>query len=184
MRDVDRGLPGPSLEVEDPVLELVAEAPVQRGQRLVEVSTLGFVGSTRASATRCCWGRPTAGPEGGRHSRPDRPMRASPSDASADGVLAGALDREPEADVVRDRQGAGTRPASGTRTRCSARAEGRYVTSSSSKWIRPAVGSTRPASIRSVVVLPQPDGPSRVSSSPSAMSLIRFFPRSPRHSAW
>src|SRR6186997_303441 len=36
--------------------------------------------------------------------------------------------------------------------------------------MRPAVGSTRPATIRSVVVLPQPDGPRRVRSSPSAMS--------------
>ena len=34
----------------------------------------------------------------------------------------------------------------------------------------PAVGSLNPAIIRSVVVLPQPDGPSREKNSPLAMS--------------
>ena len=35
---------------------------------------------------------------------------------------------------------------------------------------RPLGGSSKPAIIRSVVVLPQPLGPSRVKNSPSAMS--------------
>ena len=34
--------------------------------------------------------------------------------------------------------------------------------------ISPALGSSRPATMRMVVVLPQPDGPSRTRNSPSA----------------
>src|SRR5690242_2029817 len=36
--------------------------------------------------------------------------------------------------------------------------------------ISPAVGTTKPAIMRSVVVLPHPDGPSSTTSSPCAMS--------------
>src|SRR5258708_23299992 len=49
-------------------------------------------------------------------------------------------------------------------SRCEARLN---VTSSLPSRIRPDVGSSRPAIIRSVVVLPQPEGPSRQKKSPS-----------------
>src|ERR1700748_1139970 len=49
-------------------------------------------------------------------------------------------------------------------SRCAAR---RKVTSSPSSRMRPEEGSSSPAIIRSVVVLPQPDGPSRQKNSPS-----------------
>src|SRR6476659_7543170 len=49
------------------------------------------------------------------------------------------------------------------------RAEARFiVTSSPPSWMVPAVGSSSPAIIRSVVVLPQPEGPSRQRNSPSS----------------
>src|SRR5215207_7153323 len=41
-----------------------------------------------------------------------------------------------------------------------------------SNLIWPDVGSTRPATMRSVVVLPHPEGPRRVTNSPSAMSAL------------
>ena len=44
---------------------------------------------------------------------------------------------------------------------------GSLVTSRSPIRIRPELSSTKPAIIRSVVVLPQPDGPSKVRNSPS-----------------
>src|SRR5690606_21912282 len=47
------------------------------------------------------------------------------------------------------------------------------VTSSPATSTRPASGRRKPAIIRSVVVLPQPDGPSRATSSPGAMSSRR-----------
>jgi hypothetical protein len=37
---------------------------------------------------------------------------------------------------------------------------------------RPSLGRSKPAMIRRSVVLPQPDGPSNVSSSPGAMSRL------------
>src|SRR5512132_3884513 len=46
------------------------------------------------------------------------------------------------------------------------------VTSSSSMRTRPLVGVTKPAIIRSVVVLPHPDGPRRVRNSPSRTSRL------------
>jgi hypothetical protein len=39
----------------------------------------------------------------------------------------------------------------------------------------PEVGSSRPAIMRSVVVLPQPDGPSRQKNSPSATVKVESF---------
>src|SRR5215216_518109 len=41
-----------------------------------------------------------------------------------------------------------------------------------SNLIWPDVGSTRPATMRSVVVLPHPEGPRSVTNSPSAMSAL------------
>ena len=52
----------------------------------------------------------------------------------------------------------------------SRRSGGSMVTSELSKEIAPPVGSSKPATQRSVVVLPQPDGPSSETSSPSATS--------------
>src|SRR5581483_1087595 len=51
-------------------------------------------------------------------------------------------------------------------SRCEARLN---VTSSPSSRILPEDGSSSPAIMRSVVVLPQPEGPSRTKNSPSAM---------------
>jgi hypothetical protein len=47
------------------------------------------------------------------------------------------------------------------------------VTSRSPMMTRPAVGVSSPAIILSVVVLPQPEGPSRQTNSPSPISRLR-----------
>src|SRR3954447_3081503 len=57
-------------------------------------------------------------------------------------------------------------------SRCDARLK---VTSSSPRKIRPEVGSSRPAIMRSVVVLPQPEGPSRQKNSPSFTLKVESF---------
>src|SRR3990172_1301695 len=49
---------------------------------------------------------------------------------------------------------------------------GRSLTIRSPIWISPAVISSRPATIRSVVVLPQPDGPTKTMNSLSR--IVRF----------
>src|SRR3954452_23459995 len=50
-----------------------------------------------------------------------------------------------------------------------------YVTSSPPRKIWPRVGSSRPAIMRSVVVLPQPEGPSRQKNSPSFTLNVESF---------
>ena len=50
---------------------------------------------------------------------------------------------------------------------------GRAVTSAPPRKTRPAVGSSKPAIIRSTVVLPEPDGPSIEKNSPSRISRSR-----------
>ena len=51
----------------------------------------------------------------------------------------------------------------------------RMVTSSPSSRMRPPVGSSSPAIILSVVVLPQPDGPSMTKNSPSATTKLKSW---------
>src|SRR3954466_5422873 len=50
---------------------------------------------------------------------------------------------------------------------------GTPTTSSPRRRMSPASGSSNPATMRIVVVLPQPDGPSSVRNSPSRMSIVR-----------
>ncbi len=50
---------------------------------------------------------------------------------------------------------------------------GMALMSSPSSRMRPSVGVSKPASMRSSVVLPQPDGPSSAKNSPCAMSSDR-----------
>src|SRR5262249_31972129 len=51
----------------------------------------------------------------------------------------------------------------------------RSFTTRPSMRISPAVGSSKPAIIRSVVVLPHPDGPTSTTNSPSSIAQLRFF---------
>src|SRR5687767_4193110 len=50
---------------------------------------------------------------------------------------------------------------------------GVWVISLPSTTMEPAVGSIRPATIRKVVVLPQPDGPRSATRCPSSTSMFR-----------
>ena len=58
----------------------------------------------------------------------------------------------------------------------------RSVTSTSPNQIRPSSGRSKPATRRSRVVLPQPDGPTSVTSSPSAMCRLKSTTASTRPS--
>jgi len=51
---------------------------------------------------------------------------------------------------------------------------GRSLTTLSPMRISPLVISSRPATIRSAVVFPQPDGPTRIRNSPSFTSSVRL----------
>ena len=51
---------------------------------------------------------------------------------------------------------------------------GRPARSMPSSTMRPVVGVSKPASIRSSVLLPQPEGPSRAKISPLAISTLAW----------
>jgi hypothetical protein len=52
---------------------------------------------------------------------------------------------------------------------------GTALTSAPRSTIRPSSGSSKPAIMRSVVVFPQPDGPSRQKNEPSGMAKDKSF---------
>ncbi|MNF97029.1 hypothetical protein D3C84_798440 [compost metagenome] len=57
---------------------------------------------------------------------------------------------------------------------------GRFVTSLPSMKMRPVVGVIRPAIVRSKVVFPEPEGPSKVQKAPPWISkLVSFSPTCP-----
>ena len=99
-------------------------------------------------------GRRPAGPADGRCAG------ASPSPRpAADLGARHALGSAAESRCSGARSYAGRARTAGTRRRCRAREARRKVTSSPSRRISPEVGSSSPAIMRSVVVLPQPEGP-------------------------
>src|SRR5690242_20801518 len=50
-----------------------------------------------------------------------------------------------------------------------------FPTRRSSDLISPPLGSSNPATMRSVVVLPQPDGPTSTTNSPSSIARLTLF---------
>ena len=141
----------------------------------------GSTTSERASATRCCW--PPESWPGWRCSSPARPTAASTRATLSRDLAAGrpwrSGARRPRS---RTPSCAATRRSSGTPCPCGAapagprpaarRAAGRRR--GSCRWS----GVRKPASVRSIVVLPQPEGPRKVMNSFSAMS------RSTPFNAW
>ena len=133
-------------------------------------SSCGFLARLRARATRCCWPpeswcglRFANGAElhqlqhrldAGARSRPRAGRRASGRRRCC---------RRPR-DAGRARS-SGTSCSSAARRAAGRRGRGRRAT------IEPEVGVSKPASMRSSVVLPQPEEPSRANTSPLAMSI-------------
>ena len=121
-------------------------------------STAGSLTSARASATRCCWPPESCdGPalvvavRAARGRGSARPARGSRS--SGPSCAAGRTRR------CRRRSGAGTARTTGRRcSRCACTA-GRRRCRWPASTTRPSSGSSKPAIMRSEVVLPQPDGP-------------------------
>ena len=136
-------------------------------------STGGSAASARATPTRCAWP-----PESslriavGELRRRSAPMQLEQLVRPLRAVRASRPSREPrhDGDVLADRHVAETGRSAGSRSRCRAAARpGRSaVVSRPSMKILPAVGATSRLIIRSVVVLPQPDGPSSTQISPVA----------------
>src|SRR4051812_41563971 len=131
-------------------------------------SAAGRLISARASATRCCW--PPESWPGRRFSMPSSRTEAS---ASATRLRVSwrptRLMRRPNATLSKTFMCG--KSAYAWKTMLTLRfAGGTYVTSWPRRRMRPEVGSSKPAIMRSVVVLPQPLGPSREKNSPAPIS--------------
>ena len=129
-------------------------------------SAFGLVTSTRASATRCCWP-----PESARGLRspswvePDHLERLHRLLARRS-VLARRRASSARTRRSRASSGAGRARSAGRRWSSAAcAAAGRRATRRRGR-MSPSVGYSWPPIMRSVVVLPQPDGPSRTTYSP------------------
>ena len=126
----------------------------------------------RPIATRCRW--PPESVRGRRLSmlrQPEQPRR--PLDALADLALRAAAGCAAGRRCSRRRSCAGRARSSGRPSRCRACAARRVDHARPPIRISPSVISSSPATIRSAVVLPQPDGPTRTMNSPSAISRLR-----------
>src|SRR5438552_968384 len=127
-------------------------------------SAFGFVTSTRASATRCCW--PPESARGFRSASSERPTISSASSA--------CLRRSsfPTPCILRPNSTFSSTLRWGKSAKCwktvvVGRLCGASPTSDCpSRTMSPSVGNSCPPIIRSVVVLPHPDGPSRTTYSP------------------
>ena len=146
----------------------LAQLGVEIREGLVEQQDRRLDHQRRASATRCCW--PPLSWPGWRPSSPSRPTAASIRVDTLADLCARAL-REPKAegDVVEHRHVRPdgivlehhAHPAPLRRHHVSlARTEACPATR-----IVPSSGSRKPASTRRVVVLPQPEGPRKVTNS-------------------
>ena len=138
-------------------------------------STGGSTASARATPTRCCW--PPESSDGYRSSRSRSRSTSADElvDACRDAGLVPSQQPRHGGDVGGDRPVREQARPAGSRSRCRAAARGSGWARMSTPWSRisPLVGSSSRLSIRSVVVLPHPDGPTSTTSSPEGISRFR-----------
>ena len=154
--DGDAGLALDLLELD---LHLLAQAPVERAQRLVEQQHLGLGDRARGPAPRAAAGRRTAA----RGLRPPSPDSRTSASISATRLAISsrgdAADVEAEGDILGDGQMREQRIGLEHHADARARCTGTFSTRSPSKLMLPASGMTKPAMARSNVVLPEPRRP-------------------------
>ena len=127
-------------------------------------SAFGLVTSTRASATRCCW--PPDSARGLRLASSVRPTMSSASSARARRASFGILSILSPNDTLSRTLRCGKSAKCWKTVVVGRLCGGRSTSDCPSRTISPPVGYSCPPIIRSVVVLPQPDGPSRTTYSP------------------
>ena len=167
MRHDDGGGADAALDLAQLDLHFLAQLGVEVGQRLVEQQDRGWMASARASATRCCWPPDMLpGKRSAKVAEADQRQRFAPRAGRARPW------RRPASPGRRrhSRRPSCAETARSSGTRCPGRAGPASTPSRSrpSSIIAPDVGSLKPAIICSVVVLPQPDGPSSETNSPSS----------------
>ena len=131
-------------------------------------STRGRLTSARASATRCCW--PPESWRGWRSPSPSSPTSSQHLVDAALRLLASRpLRRRPNATLSKIEQVREQRVALEDGVDV-APVRRQAATSRSPRKIAPSLGCSKPPIMRSVVVLPQPDGPSRAKNEPRGIS--------------
>ena len=135
--------------------------------------TCGSIASARASATRCCWPPESwYGIAVARVGQVDH-ARAARRRASGSRSFGRFADLAARSRCCRRRSCSGTARRTGRPCRrCAGWAAG-CVMSLPSIVIVPAVGCSKPAIMRSVVVLPQPDGPRNETNSPRSTARLK-----------
>ena len=153
----------------DLVRQPLAQVDVEVGEGLVQQQQLRLAAPARAPAPRAAAARRTARAGSGARCRPGRPAASTSATRASRSALRQAMDAE--ADVAARRRCGGTGRSPGTPCRCAAlrRARGRRRRPPAGPEMRisPAVTRSRPATARSRVVLPQPDGPISTPMSPA-----------------
>ncbi len=178
VRDEQRPSCGPAAwRLQELVLQPLAHHRVDRAERLVHQQHRRVGGQRPGHARPAGAGRRRAGRGSGRRtSAGSSPTRSSSSAARSRALralpaqqAAGRSRCSPAPSCAGRARPAGSRSRSGGAARPGRRSE----MSSPSRKIRPSVGSMSRLTIFIVVVLPQPDGPTSVTSSPSATSKDR-----------
>ena len=150
-------------------LHLLAQLEVERAERLVEQQHLRTVDERSGERDALALAARELVRACGAPKPPRRTDVEHLGRAPAPLGLAHLLDHQPVLDVLLARSCAGTARSPGRPCSRRGRTAATWVTSLPWRRIAPAVGSSKPAIIRSIVVLPEPDGPSSAKNSPSTI---------------
>ena len=170
--DVDEGDPDLALDPLQLDLQPLAQLQVERAERLVEQQHLRQVDQRPGERDPLLLAARELRRAAVRLGREPDPLELGLDPLARSRPSPTPLRSQAEGDVVLDAQVREERVALEDRVG-RALVGGRPATSSPSIRISPSLGCSKPAIIRSVVVLPQPLGPSRVKNSPSRDSRLR-----------
>ena len=153
--DVHERDPNFPLQLLQEPLHLPAQLEIERPERLVEQQDLRLETSARARATRCCW--PPGAHAAARSRAPTAPRARACADRARDAGAWDARSLRPKATFSKTLR-CGKSAYCWKTVLTGRRWGGSSVMSPPRTRTLPELGTSRPAIIRSVVVLPQPDG--------------------------
>ena len=158
-------MPALAVDALDLELHLLAQLLVERAERLIHQQQAPADRPSRARAPRAAAGRPRAGAGSGRQARRAQPARSASATRRSVSAACDAAHLQREGDVAAHASCAETARSAGTPCRCRAGKAAGDRPACRSERCEPASGCCSPATIISVVVLPEPDGPRNVRNS-------------------
>ena len=175
--DEDGGDAQALLQAADLAAQAHAHARVERGERLVEQQQPGRGGERARDRDALLLAAGELARDISARCRAGRRAPAAPSRAPRASRLRHAAVDQPVGDVVGDASGWGTARRTGTRCRSRASSAAAREMSRPACTMRPAVCTSSPAMMRSSVVLPQPEGPRKQTSSPGCTARLTSLQR-------